>query len=340
MAGSRTTAKGPVAFSGSEGVVVLHGTEAFLKTEYLRRLRAAIEQAGGSEVETIKFDGGGARGGGAELAEVLDELRSFGLMQQHKLVVVDEAEGFVQQHRAALERYAESPVESATLVLRTGVWRPGNLDKRIKKIGQIIKCEPASVADAQRWVVGRASKVHGATIAPNVATMLVEHLGTDLNRLDSEIGKLALGSEGGTITAEQVEATAGRASEEKAWEIQQALLSGDAARAIEKLHELVDLAGQPDVLVTYFVSDLVRKLHHASVMIGERRQAFEICKVLKIWPREKQGVFMAAAKKLGRRRSAALLATLVALDRGGKTGLGEMTTNLERFCVQFAAAIR
>src|SRR5688572_30933301 len=89
------------SFAGDEKFVVLHGPEAFLQGELTGRLRRAIEEHAG-EVETVHFDGQRA-----PLADVLDELRSFGLMQQHKLVAVSDADDFVKNHRDALGRYAD-----------------------------------------------------------------------------------------------------------------------------------------------------------------------------------------------------------------------------------------
>ena len=64
-------------------VVVLHGPETFLIEEYTRRLSAGLEKLHG-EFEQFVFDGASC-----SLSAVLDELRSYGLMQSHKLVVIN-----------------------------------------------------------------------------------------------------------------------------------------------------------------------------------------------------------------------------------------------------------
>jgi DNA polymerase-3 subunit delta len=330
MAKRSAPATAPV-FTGEELVVVLHGKESFLQTLYMRRLRVALEKKTGGEVETLRYDGRNAT-----LADVFDELRSFGLMQQHKLVVVDDADEFVKEHRAALERYAAEPVDCGTLLLRASKWNKGNLDKAIAKVGVLGKCEPFTHARAEKWVMDHCLAEHGVKMAPRAASLLVDHLGADLGRLDAESGKLAAATPvGESIAPEQVEQLVGHNSDEAAWEIQEALLSGNADRALTKLHELVDLAGQPDVLVTYFVADLVRKLHHASVMLKERQNDFTICKTLKIWG-DRQKPFMTAARRLGPSRAAALLKELVLMDRRAKTGYSQGMRNLECFCVRFA----
>lgn len=332
MARRPTKKTGPPKYVGDERIVVLHGPEAFLRGEYLSQLREAIAKHTQDEVETIRFDGGSAA-----LADVLDELRSFGLMQQHKVVVVDEADEFVKIHREALMRYAENPVDMATLVLRTATWRKGNIDKLIAKIGQLVACETPSPADVLKWATHRCKTKYGVSIEARAAQLLIEHLGAELGRVDSELGKLAAGTrQGASISADQVEAMVGRASDEHAWEIQSALLSGNPRTAIDKLHELIDVAGQPGELINYAVADLMRKLHHAAAMLGSGRDQKSICGELKIFPWDRQPIFMRAAQRIRAAEAARLLRLILELDRRSKTGFGDTVPNIERFCVQFA----
>jgi DNA polymerase III delta subunit len=75
-------------------------------------------------------------------------------------------------------------------------------------------------------------------------------------------------------------------------------------------------------------------------MVADRANDFIVCKTLKVWPQDRQRPFMAAAKKLGVRRAAAMLKMIVELDSRSKSGLGNFGPNLERFCVQFTSALR
>ena len=68
-------------------VIVLHGKDSFQVVERPKRLQLALDVHAGASVARFDFDGGSA-----SLAEVLDELRTFGLLASHKLIVVDRAE--------------------------------------------------------------------------------------------------------------------------------------------------------------------------------------------------------------------------------------------------------
>lgn len=319
-------------------ICALHGRDEMQKRLHLQSLREALEKAHG-HIEQHDYDGKSA-----VLADVLDELRSYSLMQTHKLVVVDDAEGFVKTHRDALERYAESPVDHATLVLRAGTWHKGNLDKKIAKVGAVIKCEEPAPPQAQRWVVQRAGKAHGCTITPDAATLLVDRLGCDLMQLDAELGKLALMVEaGGSITPELVGEAVGRSSEEQAYVMQEAVLHGlargSAAPMLRKMHELVDLGGQPDVLVAYFVSDLVRKLNVALLMQRAGAPQGQTLKELKVWG-ERQRPFTQTLARLDANRAARLFDDVITADARAKSGRGTTMRNLEAYCVRLADEVQ
>lgn len=325
-----------VAFAGDERVVVIHGKELFLQAEHTRRLREALEAKKETEVEVIRVDGEKA-----PLADVLDELRSFGLMQQHKMVVVTDADEFAKRYREPLERYAAGPEEGATLVLRAEQWHKGKVDKAIEACGKIIKCDPPTRPQAQAWIVARAGEVYGVQLPPDTAGLLIEHIGPDLARLDSELGKLAAGApDGSAVTRAQVEAMVGFASDEAAWEIQAALLSGDSKQALAKLREILDVSAKPKEVVSFFIADLLRKMHHACTLLEQGSRPWDVFNQLKIWPREKQEPFLNAARKLGPRGTARLLAELVEMDRRSKSGLADADLNLERLCVACSVAMR
>ncbi|MCX5660852.1 MAG: DNA polymerase III subunit delta [Planctomycetota bacterium] len=323
-------------------ICVVYGAEEMLKREALETLRTELE-AGGEpgEAEIFSFDGKSAA-----LADVLDELRSYSLMQKPKIVIVDDADVFVTAHRDALERYAQAPVDTASLVLRSVKWNKGNLDKQIEKVGRIVKCEAAKPADAATWLTERATRVHRAKVEPGAIKAMIERLGVNLGLLDSELAKLAVvAGEGKPVTAALVEEVVGRSGDEEAWRVQGAImeiLTGSAAdrrHVVEEVRHLIDNAGQPDVLVAYFVADLVRKLNLALMMKREGVPDAQIARDLKFFG---PGQFL-LGKMLGRitpRRAAELFDKAVDSDVRSKTGRGEAMLNLECFCTLLQDAVR
>ena len=299
-------------------IVILHGKDSFLRVEWSRRLRSALETKFGGADE-FTFDGATA-----SLATVLDELRSYGLMSSHKLVIVDNADAFFgsEDRRRAMERYAEDPMKEATLLLRSQNWRPGNFDKIVSKIGIILKCESPGDADAARWCVARSEKQHKIPMDIDAATLLVERVGADLARLDSEIGKLAVGALASgrkKIDLFTVRELVGASREEQAWEIQDAILSGDSGRAAAKLTELLRISKAPEVMISWSAIDLARKIHAAAALAAQGVSDGQIAKDLRLWG-ESTIPILRAARKIGETRAAALLHQAIQTDFQMKSG--------------------
>lgn len=314
-------------------VVILHGKEAFLRGVWADQMRELLEAEHGA-VDVLHFDGAGC-----SIAEVLDEVRSFGLMCAHKMVVVDQADQLVKEaNRPLIERYAASPSEGATLVLRAERWHPGKLDKLVAKVGAVIKCDAIADHQAINWALKRAPKQHGVAIERDAAQLLVQRLGVDLARLDSELGKLAAGADG-SITRSAVVEMVGLSREEAVWSIQEDLLVGDAQRAVGRLREAVEVSRHPTVLISYAFVDLARKVHSMARGVDQGQDVRTLAKTLKLWgPSGK--LIERAARTMGPARAAGLLRACVDADAASKSGRGEPVSLLERLAIRFALETR
>ncbi len=317
--------------SASTRIAVLHGPEVFLRQLRTQQLRDALSAAHG-EIQTFYFDGQSARP-----ADVLDECRSFGLMATHKLVIVDAADQFVKDtSRPLVERYAESPTDSATLLLRSDKWNKGKLDAMIEKVGAVIACEPLREDQASAWAVDRCAKRHDATISREAADLLVERLGSDLGRIDTELEKLATAAgPGAAITPALVAQFVGRSREDEVWGIQSTLLGGNAREILAHLRDVVEVSRQPPVLISFAFMELARKLHGASAAMRGGANPFALRGPLKLWGAMAEAI-PAAARSVDPADAAALYARCVEADRRQKTGAGDPARTLETTGVRFA----
>jgi DNA polymerase III delta subunit len=315
-------------------VVVLHGNEVFLRTLHTQQLREALTKEFG-EVDSVNFDGATT-----PAADVLDECRSFGLIASHKMVIVDNADQLVKEdNRPLFERYAESPSEGTTLVLRSNTWRPGKLDKIIDKVGQIRVCEEVTIGEAISWCMARAKKRYACTIERDAAALLVERAGAALGRLDSELAKLAAATEGGKgqITRDLIGQFVGLSREEEVWSLQSVLLGGDAQANVKAVREAIDVAKHPAQLILWAMTDLAKKVHGCSAGLASGANPFSLGKVYRLWGPSAERV-MSAAKHVKPARARMLLEKCVETDFRLKSGLGEEDLALERLAIEFARA--
>src|SRR5688572_26216829 len=158
-------------------VYALVGCDSFLQLEQL----AGILRQMPPDVQRVDVDGERA-----ELAEVLDELRSFAMFGGAKLVVVRDADALITRFREQLEDYVNNPSNSGTLVLRLNTL-PGTqrIAKAIAKVGKIEDCNPPK--DVARWVIEHSKSAHGVALNPSAPQLLAELVGNDLGRLDGEL---------------------------------------------------------------------------------------------------------------------------------------------------------
>ena len=322
-------------------VVVLRGKDAFLVQEYTRRFIATIEEAHGT-VERFEFDGDTV-----QPAEVLDELRSYGLLQEHKIVIVDHADRFLASQgssggtatRRLLERYLEAPVESATLLLRAEAWKAGKIDKRIAEIGLMHKIDLDERTDlpfAMKWCAGRTKKAHVASIEDDAAALLLKRIGLDFARLDSELAKLAaLVGENGVITRQHVIEMTGISREEQAWAIQDAVLSGKAERAIRTLRELHEVSRQPAELILWSLVDLLRKPHATSAMLRAGHDSGDIVRKQRLFGSSRDRLLQVARAGEPAKWSSLLRETL-RRQHGIRSGYGRNERTLEGITVRIA----
>jgi DNA polymerase III subunit delta len=339
--------------SANTRVAVIVGKEPFLQAEYTNQLRDGLaKQHGADGIDTIRFDGQSA-----QLADVLDECRTFGLMQQHKLVVVDQAELLIkEENRERIERYVQAPADNATLLLRADRWYPGKLDKLIDAMpnaaGTMIKFEEISHATAVTWAIRRCEKRHSATLDRQAAEMLVARIGPELGRIDTELAKLSLAASDDpkskiqdpksppTITAPLVSDMVALTHEEEAWVIQETLLSGDPVASIGHMRQILDTSRRDaHVPLSWACLDLARKLHGASRALREGQNPWQIGTKLKLWPEHRREAILAAAKRADPARFRELLRAAIQTDQRFKSGYGDPERGLETLALKFAQTL-
>ena len=133
------------------------------------------------------------------------------LPAQHRVVIVKEAQNM--RSMDALERYFERPLTSTILVI---CYKNGTIDRRKKVVG---KAEAIGVVFESKKkrdyelpaFVESYLKSRNTAIDPKSASMIAEHIGSDLSRLISELDKvmISLPDDNRRITPEIVESQIG-----------------------------------------------------------------------------------------------------------------------------------
>lgn len=301
-------------------VYALVGPDSFLQ---LQKLSAIAKQL---PADAQRIDADGER---AELADVLDELRSFAMFGGAKLVVVRDADAFITRFREQLENYVASPSDSGTLVLRlSALDKRQRIYKAILATGSIEDCNPP--ADVARWIAQHGRAMHGVALNPDAARLLAELVGNDLGRLDGELAKLALHSDDGKVTTDQVAASVAFQREQEIKEMTADLAVGDALGALRRWRQLVQLDASAEFRAVTWLGMWLEDV--GAVVRGEPAGKFS-------WKyRDRLPQFINAAKAIGRAGHARALDLLAEVDQQSKSGVGDAAANVERFILQLASA--
>ena len=298
-------------------VHALVGNDLFLQLEKLSEL----QRAAGKDAQRIDVDGESA-----QLGEVLDELRSFAMFSASKFVVVRNADDFIKRYREQVEEYVEKPSAGSVLVLRVSSL-PSNqrIYKYIVANGQVHDCEaPKKLGE---WIINRAKGTHKLAIKPDAAALLLDLIGPDLGRLDNELAKLALQTNG-VADVDAVSNSASFQREQEMFDMTNEVAAGNTAAALRRWRQLCQLDTSAEFRA---VTWLGMWLEDVRTFLSSP-QSFK-----NGWKyREKLPLFKKTASSLGPAQASRLIEALAEVDYRSKNGLGEMKDNVERFLLSMA----
>ena len=320
------------------------GDETFLKREVITALRHRVL---GSDQDEFSLTTLAGRSGVA-LRDVLDALATASLFGSgRRLVIIDEADDFVSEHRAELEDYVAKPHRSGVLVLDVKTWpSTTRLAKAVAASGLTIECKPLNQPQTKRWLVERAKSRYEVRLDASAADALLELLPSELGILEQELSKLSLlVGKSGTIDVALVSDNVGGWRTRTTWEMVDAAADGRAAEAIEQLGRLIAAGEKPQGLLPQ-MSHSLRQLSAATHLIeaaeaaGGRLSLQSALQQAGV-PPFKLGTAERQLRQLGRERAKRLTAWLLAADlavKGHNSADARARLELERLIVRLAAA--
>lgn len=246
---------------------VAFGDEDFLKRLVVAEIRKQVLGADG-EFSFTRFDGRTAKP-----REVFDELSTLALFGGRRLVAVSDADDFVSDNRPLLEDFAARPKPGGVLLLEVKSWpKTTRLYKALAAGGLQVECKTPPPAALLKWVAAWARQRHQARLEQDASELLVEMAGTELGLLDQELAKLAVSAgPDGAITPDMVADLVGGWRARTVWDMLDAALAGNAARALGQLDRLLLSGEQPVGLLAQMAGSLRR--FAAATRLIERAEA-------------------------------------------------------------------
>jgi DNA polymerase-3 subunit delta len=235
-------------------VYVVHGDEEFLKRQALTALRRLVLGEGDTA-----FGLSIHAGDKASLAAVCDELQTVPFLSTCRLVLVENADPFVSQFRAQLEKYVAKPAANGVLVLDVKTWPANTRLAKLLDGDATLVCKAAASYRLPAWCQQWASSRHGKQLSSEAAKLLVDLVGAEMGLLDQELAKLAIyvGS-AGRIEAGDVDKLVGNSHAENMWKIFDAIGASNSAEALTILDRLLEQGEEPLRILGAFSMQLRR----------------------------------------------------------------------------------
>jgi DNA polymerase III subunit delta len=244
----RALKKGEVA-----PVYYLHGSEDILKDE---ATRAVLDRVLDPGLRDFNYDLRSAQQLDPE--DVLSLCTTLPMMADRRVVVIRDVEAWKRKTKAkgAVVKYMERPMPETVLLLVQGAGEESE-DKDLAKHAVAVACEPLAPERALKWLAARAAPL-GVTFAPGGAEHLLRSVGSDLGTLWAELQKLASLADPTELDVARIGDLVGVRHGETLYDWRDAVLNGDAGRAVALLGPILDQAGVTGVkLVTLLGSTLI-----------------------------------------------------------------------------------
>jgi DNA polymerase-3 subunit delta len=314
-------------------VYVVYGPEPFLKQETVRGI---IARALGDRADSLgpsKFDGEEA-----ELAEVLDEVRTLSLLGEMRVVVVEDADEFISRHREVLERYCAGPADTGCLIfVCKGFDARTRLYKTVNGFGGALKCEAPRGAGLLSWIMARAWKTYGKRLQTGAGARLRDYVGDGLGLLDAELDKLSTYvGERPDITLDDVEALVGNLREQTVFAITDAMAEGNVRTALHQWERVLATDRAAPGRAIGGLAWGIRRLLEAHEAAAGGTPSAHLARQFRTEP----AVLEQRLRRVSRRQLEDQLCDLLDADVASKTGRSEVSRAVERFIIKHTAAAR
>lgn len=169
---------------------------------------------------------------------VLESAKRFPMMSEYQVIIVKEAQHLIKE-LPTLESYLENPQPTTILVFAYKYKVPdgrSKVTKLLKKHAVYLESKPLYENKVPAFIT-EVLKEKGYKIDPHATRLLVDYLGTDLGKINNELGKLMIvHSSQHIITPQVIEDNIGISKDYNIFELRKAIGMRDTV----KVHKIIN----------------------------------------------------------------------------------------------------
>ena len=236
-----------------QNVYLLYGEEAYLKRQYKEKLLKAMVTQG----DTMNFSA--YEGKDIAQCELIDLAETLPFFAERRVILVEDS-GFFKNSAEELAAYIPEVAESTCFIfVESEVDKRNKLYKQVKKSGRIVCFERQNDEILMRWVGGRLKK-EGKAMTREAYQRFITKTGNDMENIDRELEKLiCYCMDRDTIEEEQVEAICVEQTENKIFEMINAISEKRQKQALDLYYDLLTLK-EPPMRILFLLAKQFRQI--------------------------------------------------------------------------------
>lgn len=222
-----------------KNVYLLYGTEDYLKRQYRDKLKHALVEPD----DTMNFSA--YEGKDINPKELIDLSETLPFFKEKRMILVENS-GFFKNSCDDLAEYMSQVPESTCFVfVEEEVDKRSKLFKAASRAGSVVEFETPKEDMLIRWILGRIQR-EGKKITQSVMQLFLSKTGSNMENIDKELEKLICYTLDKTeITAADVEAICTGQTENKIFEMIDAISAKNQKKALDLYYDLLALKEAP-----------------------------------------------------------------------------------------------
>lgn len=259
---------------GVGSLYALIGRDRFLRTACVRLICAAVED----ECAPIEFDGLHC-----DAKSVFDETKTLPLLEEKRIVCVDNAESFVEKASQIVERWPDLRDKSILILMADKLDKRRKLTKDLMKQGVVVDCDRMDEADLRKWLASRISHA-GKTAGPSVVNGIINRIGDSPASLEQAVEQLVTYTgENKQIAQSDVNEALPATTFEEVWNLNTNMAVRDRSGCLSVIDNLMTL-GEPIYTIIGAISWHTRQLLNAKYLLKSGIPEIHVFRKLRVFP--------------------------------------------------------
>lgn len=252
-------------------IYLLTGEEVYLRNQYKKRLRNALLDPEDT-MNASSFEGKGINPG-----EIIDLAETMPFFADRRVIMIEDS-GFAKNACPELADYIpEIPKSTCIILTESEVDKRGRVYKAIKNAGRIVEFKRQDERTLARWVLGTLKK-EGKNITEETMHAFLARTGAGMENIDRELEKLLCYTMNrDVITTADVEAVCTEQTENRIFDMVQAITEKDQRKALDLYADLLAMK-EPPMRILFLIARQFNQLLQLKSLAGQGLDKSDLAK--------------------------------------------------------------